>query len=70
MIEPEARNMKLGGGAPFQNVTEHPSIAEFPNTECRNHGLFRVGSLAKALSTVLWHVTTFNFLRQQHPGVL
>jgi transposase len=43
-----------------------PSIAEFPNADCRNRNLrqFRVRGLAKVKAVVLWHALAFNFLRQ------
>lgn len=42
-----------------------PSIAEFPNAECRNRGLhqFRVRGLIKAKAVALWHALAFNFMR-------
>lgn len=42
-----------------------PSIAEFPNAECRNHGLhqFPVRGLEKVKAVALWHAITFNFMR-------
>jgi transposase len=42
-----------------------PSIAEFPNAECRNRGLhqYRVRGLAKVRTLTLWHAITFNFMR-------
>lgn len=42
-----------------------PSIAEFPNAECRNRGLrqFRVRGLPKVYTSALWYVITFNFMR-------
>jgi transposase len=47
---------------------QRPSIAEFPNAECRNRGLqqFRVCGLAKAKVVALWHAITFNFMRMRH----
>lgn len=53
-------------------LKQRPSIAEFPNAECRNRGLqqFRVRSLEKVRTTVLWYAITFNFLRMLHLGVL
>lgn len=49
-----------------------PSIAEFPNADCRNRNLrqFRVRGLAKAKSVVLWHALAFNLLRMIALGVL
>lgn len=42
-----------------------PSVAEFPNADCRNRGLiqFRVRGLKKVQAQTLWHVLAFNFLR-------
>ena len=42
-----------------------PSIAEFPNAVCRNHGLqqFRVRGLDKVKAVALLHALTFNFMR-------
>jgi transposase len=53
-------------------LRQRPSIAEFPNAECRNRGLgqFRVRGLHKVLTVTLWHAITFNFLRMLHLGVL
>lgn len=53
-------------------LRQRPSIAEFPNAECRNRGLgqFRVRSLAKVFTVTLWHAIPFNFLRMLHLGVL
>ena len=48
-----------------QLYKQRPSIAEFPNAECRNRGLhqFRVRGLKKVKATTLWYALTFNFLR-------
>lgn len=48
-----------------------PSIAEFPNAECRNRGLhqFRVRGLEKVRTVSLWHAITFNFMRMLHLGL-
>lgn len=42
-----------------------PSIAEFPNADCRNRNLrqFRVRGLVKAKAVALWHALAFNLLR-------
>jgi transposase len=42
-----------------------PSIAEFPNADCRNRNLrqFRVRGLAKVKAVALWHALAFNFQR-------
>lgn len=53
-------------------MRKRPSIAEFPNAECRNRGLqqFRVRGLAKVRTASLWYAITFNFMRMLHLGVL
>jgi len=53
-------------------LKQRPSIAEFPNAECRNRGLqqFRVRGLEKARTATLWYAITFNFMRMLHLGVL
>ena len=42
-----------------------PSIAEFPNADCRNRNLrqFRVRGLAKVTAVALWHALALNFMR-------
>jgi hypothetical protein len=49
-----------------------PSIAEFPNADCRNRNLrqFRVRGLVKVKAVALWHALAFNFTRMIHLGVL
>jgi transposase len=51
---------------------QRPSIAEFPNAECRNRGLyqFRVRGMAKARVVALWHAIVFNFMRMQQLNYL
>ena len=51
---------------------QRPSIAEFPNAECRNRGLhqFPVRGLAKAKAVALWHAVTFNFMRMLQLGYI
>jgi transposase len=53
-------------------LKQRPSIAEFPNAECRNRGLtqFRVRGLEKVQAVTLWYAITFNFMRMLHLGVL
>jgi ribosomal protein L34 len=53
-------------------LKQRPSIAEFPNAECRNRGLhqFRVRGLEKVRTISLWHAIVFNFMRMTHLGVL
>ena len=55
-----------------ETYKQRPSIAEFPNAECRNRGLhqFRVRGLAKAKAVALWHALTFNFMRMMHLGCI
>jgi transposase len=49
-----------------------PSIAEFPNADCRNRNLrqFRVRGLIKVKAVALWHALAFNLLRLIGLGVL
>jgi transposase len=50
----------------FQKLYKsRPSVAEFPNAECRNRNLrqFRVRGLVKVTAVALWHALAFNFLR-------
>lgn len=53
-----------------QLYKQRPSIAEFPNAECRNRGLhqFRVRGLKKAKATILWYALTFNLMRLLNLG--
>ena len=53
-------------------LRQRPSIAEFPNAECRNRGLqqFRVRGREKARTVSLWYAITFNFMRMMHLGVI
>jgi hypothetical protein len=62
MAQPEYQELYRG----------RPSIAEFPNADCRNRNLrqFRVRGLAKVKAVVLWHVLAFNFLRMINLGAL
>jgi hypothetical protein len=48
------------------------SVAEFPNADCRNRGLyqFRVRSCVKAKAQVLWHALAYNLLRMLKLGFL
>lgn len=47
-----------------------PSVAEFPNADCRNRNLrqFRVRGLAKVKAVALWHALAFNFTRMLNLG--
>ncbi len=44
---------------------QRPSVAEFPNADCRNRNLrqFRVRGLAKVKAVALWHALAFNLMR-------
>jgi transposase len=44
---------------------QRPSVAEYPNAECRNRGLqrFLVRGLSKVRIIALWHALTFNLMR-------
>lgn len=55
-----------------QLYKQRPSIAEFPNAECRNRGLyqFRVRGLAKVRAVALLHALTFNFMRMMNLGYI
>jgi transposase len=51
---------------------QRPSVAEFPNADCRNRNLrqFPVRGLKKVKAVALWHALAFNFLRMLNLGVL
>ncbi|HUT09109.1 MAG TPA: IS1182 family transposase [Thermoguttaceae bacterium] len=51
---------------------QRPSIAEFPNADCRNRNLqqFRVRGLVKVKAVAIWHALAFNFRRMLNLGVL
>ena len=51
---------------------QRPSIAEFPNAECRNRGLhqFRVRGLEKVRTVTMWYAITFNFMRMINLGCI
>lgn len=53
-------------------LRRRPSIAEFPNAECRNRGLhqFRVRGRAKVRTATLWYAITFNFMRMLNLGLI
>ena len=55
-----------------ERYKKRPSIAEFPNADCRNRGLtqFRVRGLLKTKAVVLWHVLAFNLLRMANLGAI
>jgi hypothetical protein len=49
-----------------------PSMAEFPNAECRNRGMtqFRVRGKKKVKTASLWYALTFNFMRMLNLGFI
>ncbi len=51
---------------------QRPSIAEFPNADCRNRNFqqFRVRGLVKTKAVALWHALAFNFTRMLNLGAL
>ena len=51
---------------------QRPSVAEFPNADCRNRNLrqFGVRGLTKVKAVALWHALAFNFLRMLNLGAL
>ena len=53
-------------------MKRRPSIAEFPNAECRNRGLhqFRVRGLAKVRTVSLWYAITFHWMRMWQLAML
>jgi transposase len=53
-------------------LKRRPSIAEFPNAECRNRGLhqFRVRGQQKVRTVSLWYAITFNFMRMVTLGMI
>lgn len=55
-----------------QLYQRRPSIAEFPNAQCRNHNLVRlpVRGLSKVKTVSLWHAIVFNFERMLTLGWL
>ena len=60
MATPEAKEL----------YKQRPSIAEYPNAECRNRGLtqFRVRGLEKVRTVSLWYAITINFMRMINLG--
>lgn len=55
-----------------ERYQQRPSIAEYPNAECRNRGcrLLRVRGLEKVRSVALLYATTFNLLRMINLGAV
>lgn len=66
--EYEAFRQRMAQGEFQELYKKRPSVAEFPNADCRNRGLtqLRVRGLLKAKAVALWHALTFNFLRMIH----
>ena len=62
MATPEAKEL----------YKQRPSIAEYPNAECRNRGLsqFRVRGQDKVRTVTLWYAITFNFMRMLKLGCI
>jgi transposase len=65
-----AFRQRMGTEEAKQLYKLRPSIAEFPNAECRNRGLqqFRVRGLKKVKTVALWHAIVFNFMRMINLG--
>lgn len=70
--EYEAFRHRMAEPANQDLYKKRPSVAEFPNADCRNRGLtqFRVRGLIKAKSVALWHALAFNLLRMSHMGAI
>lgn len=56
----------------MERYKQRPSIAEFPNADCRNRGLgqFRVRGVVKVKAVALWHVLAFNLMRMINLGAI
>ncbi len=65
--EMTAHRERMGTTEAKEAYKRRSAIAEFPNADCRNRGLyqFRVRGLIKAKAQTLWHVLAFNFTRMQ-----
>lgn len=63
---------RMGTAEAQEIYKQRPSVAEFPNAECRNRGLhqFRVRGQRRALAQTLWHVLVNNFNRFKQLGFL
>lgn len=70
--EMAAFRKRMAGDDAKTILKRRPSIAEFPNAECRNRGLqqFRVRGLEKVRTATLWYALTFNFMRMCSLGLL
>lgn len=67
-----AFRQRMAGEEAKELYKQRPSIAEFPNAECRNRGLhqFRVRGLEKVKTVTLWYAITFNFMRMINLGCI
>ena len=63
---------RMGTSEAKARYSDRPSVAEFPNADCRNRGLhqFRVRGRIKAKAQTMWHVLAFNFLRLKNLGYM
>jgi transposase len=63
---------RMGRDEAIRVYKQRPSIAEYPNAECRNRGcrLLRVRGLEKVRSVALLYASTFNLLRMMTLGVI
>lgn len=70
--EMAAFRARMGTQQGQQKYARRAGIAEFPNAECRNRGLyqFRVRGLIKAKAQTIWHVLAHNFNRLRDLGYL
>jgi len=59
---------RMGTAEAKETYKRRAAIAEFPNAECRNRGLyqFRVRGRVKAKAQTLWHVLAYNFMRMRN----
>lgn len=63
---------RMGRDEAKEIYKRRPSIAEYPNAECRNRGLrlLRVRGLEKVRSVILLYASTFNLLRMINLGAI
>lgn len=63
---------RMGRDEAIEVYKQRPSIAEYPNAECRNRGcrLLRVRGLEKVRSVALLYGSAFNLLRMMTLGVI
>jgi len=66
--EMAAFRKRMAGDGAKAKLKLRPSIAEYPNATCRNHGLhqFPVRGLAKVRAVALWHAIVHNFQRMRN----